>query len=50
VGRAPGQAPIIIHSKEGTAQGYGMAIQAYGIALLPLCMRMNEELPGVLKP
>ena len=50
VRRAPGEAPIIIHSKEGIAQGCGMAIQAYVIALLPLCRRMNEQLPGVLKP
>jgi hypothetical protein len=50
VRRAPGEAPIIIHIKEGIAQGCGMAMQAYGIALMPLCRRMNEHLPGVLKP
>ena len=48
--RAPSQAPIIIHSKEGIAQGCDMAIRANGIALLPLCRRMNEELTGVPKP
>jgi len=48
--RAPGQAPIIIHSMEGITQGCGMAMQAYGIVLLPLCRRMNAQLPGVLKP
>jgi len=48
--RAPVEAPIIIHSKEGISQGCGMAMQAYGIELLPLCQRMNEQLPGVTKP
>jgi len=48
--RALGKAPIVIHVKEGIAQGCGMAMQAYGIALLPLCIAMNAVVPETLQP
>ena len=49
VRREPGQPPIPIQCQEGIAQGCVLAMQTYGIALLPLCRRMRADIPEALQ-
>ena len=41
---------IIIHSKEGIAQGCVLSINAYGVATLPLMHDMRVDVPQTLPP
>ena len=49
VRREPGQPPITIQCQEGIAQGCVLAMQTYGIALLPLYRRMRADIPEALQ-
>jgi hypothetical protein len=46
----PGKPPITILSREGIAQGCGLSMNLYGVALLPLLKRMHEAVPDALAP
>ena len=48
--RRPGLAPYVILSKEGVTQGCPLAMDIYGIGLLPMIERLREAEPDVLQP
>jgi len=48
--RRPGQAPYVILSKEGVTQGCPLAMDIYGIGLLPMVERLREAEPDLLQP
>ena len=41
---------IIIHSREGMAQGYPLTMIAYGIGIIPLIKNLKQEIPDVTQP
>jgi hypothetical protein len=47
---APGDPPIVIHSREGITQGDCFAMSLYGVALMPLESRMRKTIPEALQP
>ena len=47
---APGNPPIVIQSWEGITQGDCFAMSLYGVALMPLALRMREMIPKALQP
>ncbi|KAL3810422.1 hypothetical protein ACHAXA_005630 [Cyclostephanos tholiformis] len=46
----PGEPAIVIHSKEGITQGDCLAMSLYGVALMPLALKMHEAVPEALQP
>jgi hypothetical protein len=40
----------VIHSKEGITQGDCLAMSLYGVALMPLTLKMREAVPEALQP
>ena len=48
--RQPGGEIVTILSKEGVTQGDPLAMDLYGIALLPLAELLRKEFPEVLQP
>ena len=46
----PGKPAIIIHSKEGIAQGCVLSMNLYGVSTLPLVHDMREAVPEALQP
>ncbi|KAL7516982.1 hypothetical protein ACHAWF_000094, partial [Thalassiosira exigua] len=44
-----GRPPIIIHSREGVAQGCGFGIFLYGIGMVPLCEGAHEHVSDSLQ-
>ena len=41
---------IIIHSREGVAQGYPLEMIDYGIVILPLIKNLKRAIPDVTHP
>ena len=46
----PGKPTIIIHSKEGIAQGCCLSMNIYGVTTMPLVMETREAVPEALQP
>ncbi len=44
-----GEPGIVIHSKEGITEGNCLAMSLYGIALMPLALKMREAVPKALQ-
>ena len=46
----PGEAPIVLLSREGVAQGCTHGMVSYCVALMPLIERLNDAVPEALLP
>ena len=46
----PGEAPHFILSEEGVAQGDPLAMDLYGLTLVPLCQSMKVAIPQSIQP
>ena len=45
-----GESPTFLHSKEGVTQGDPLSMVIYGVGMLPLTTKLQEEVPSCIQP